>query len=125
MIAFEISIDGQQLRTAGVGDLGVLSAIATWVRRTSRDASSEAPIPGRFEEELTFHVGGLEHDADGASINLSWLDRSLRVGQQITVTVVNVDSVDEPSGRHRQDPAWAEQRKRDYYERLKQEFGDA
>ena len=124
MIGFEISIDGQKACTAGVGDLGVVSAIASWVRRVSRDPSSGTPIPGQFEEELTFHVGGLAHDADGAGVNVSWLDQSLNVGQRITLTVVDTTQVNRPRTRHREDPALVEHQKREYYERLKREYGD-
>src|SRR6266478_9985754 len=108
MIAFDISIDGQKLCTAGVDGAGVLSAIATWVRRASRDASSGAPVPSQFDEHLTLHVGGMEHDADGAGVHVTWVDRSLSVGQQITLAVVDVDSVDAPSSQQREDPARAE-----------------
>jgi hypothetical protein len=125
MIAFEISIDGRKTCTAGVSDLGVTSVMASWVRRVSRDPTSGEPIPGRFEEELTLDVGGLTHDPDGASVNLRWLQQSLQVGQLITVAVVETEEADSPRTRDREDPTWIAQRKREYYERLKREYGEA
>ena len=125
MIGFEISVDGQKICTAGVGDLGVVTAMANWVRRIARDPHSGTPIAGQFEEELTFHVGGLTHDADGAGVNVTWLDQALSTGQRITMTVVDTTQVDTPRTRRREDPASVAQRRREYYERLKREYGDA
>ena len=124
MIAFEISIDGQRACTAGV-PAGVTSVIATWVRRPSRDPESGEPVADSFEEELTLEVGGLTHDQDGASVQLNWLRQPLRVGQQVTFGVVETEAADPPRSREREDPAWVAQRKREYYERLKREHGEA
>jgi hypothetical protein len=125
MIGFEIAIDGQRICTAAVGDLGVLSAVVSWVRRASRESSVGTENAGRFEQQLTFHVGGLALDSDGAREDLTWLDQPLRLGQRISLTVVDTPETDPPQARHREDPAWADQRKREYYERLKREYGDA
>jgi hypothetical protein len=125
MIAFEVSIDGQKKCTAGISDLGVASVIATWVRRVSRDSSSGEPIPGRFEEELTLEVGGLAHDPDGAVVQVNWLRQALKPGQQISFAIVETEAADPPQTRDREDPAWVERKKREYYERLKREHGDA
>ena len=125
MIAFVISIDGQRACTAGVAPSGVTSVVASWVRRPSRDSTSGEPIGDGFEEELTLDVGGLTHDPDGASVHVSWLRQPLKPGQRITVAVVETEAADPPGHREREDPAWAAQRKREYYERLKREYGDA
>ena len=125
MIAFEISIDGEKRCTAGVPDLGVMSAIASWVRRVAHDPASGEPIPGRFEEELALEVGGLTHDPDGGAVHVRWLRQPLQPGQRITLTVVETEAADPPRSRERTDPAWTEQRKREYFERMKREFGEA
>jgi hypothetical protein len=125
MIAFEIWIDGQKACTAGVTPSGVTSVVTSWVRRPSHDPESGEPVGHRFEEELTLDVGGLTHDPDGASVYLSWLRQPLRPGQRITVAVVETEAADPPPSRSREDPAGAAQRKREYYERLKREYGDA
>jgi hypothetical protein len=124
MIAFEISIDGQKKCTAGVSDLGVTSVIATWVGRVSRDPVSGQPIPDRFEEELTLDAGGLAHDPDGASVHVRWLHQPLKVGQQITLAIVETQDADPPRSRVREDPTRAERQRREYYERLKREYGE-
>ena len=125
MIAFEVSVDGGKRCVAGIQDVGVVSLIASRVRRAAVDPASGRPIPGQVEEELTLDVGGLEHDPDGAPVNVRWLRQSLEVGQRIILTVVDAAEADSPEHRERQDPAWTQQRKREYYERLKREFGDA
>ena len=124
MIAFEISIDGRKACTAGV-PAGVTSVIATWVRRPLRDPSTGEPVGEEFVEELTVEVGGLTHDPDGASVHLRWLRQPLTVGQQVTFAVVETETADPPASRQREDPTRAAQQKRDYYERMKREYGDA
>ena len=122
MIAFEVSIDGRKACTAGV-PAGVTSVIATWVRRPSRDAERGESV--EFEEELTLEVGGLTHDQDGASVHLKWVREPLTVGQQVTFAVVETEAADPPRSREREDPTRVAQRKREYYERVKREYGDA
>jgi hypothetical protein len=125
MIAFEISIDGQKTCTAGVADMGVTSVIASWVRRASRDPSSGDAIPGCFEEELTLDVGGLAHDPDGTAVQVRWLHQALKPGQQITLAIVETEAADPPRTRDREDPTRSARQRREYYERLKREYGDA
>ena len=108
-----------------VSDLGVTSVIATWVRRASRDPESGELIPDRFEEELTLDVGGLVHDPDGTAVQVRWLGESLRPGQQIVLAIVETNEADPPRTRDREDPTRAQRQKREYYERLKREYGDA
>lgn len=69
---------------------------------------------------------GIRHDA-------RWGERRLEVGSKVTVTVVEVDSADEPIKRYRvsttipanpyTEDEMREMRRRDHLE-LKQEFGD-
>ena len=125
MIAFAISIDGQKRCTAGISGPGVATVTASWVHRASHDPASGEPIPGSFEEELILDVGGLAHDPDGAPVYLTWLRQPLKPGQQITRAVVETEHADEPHARRREDPASTARRKREYYERLKREYGDA
>ena len=125
MIAFEIAIDGRKQCTAGTSGSGVTSVIATWVRRAAHDSTSRQPAPGAFEEELTLHVGGLWPNPDGARLHVQWLQHALKVGERITITVIDTEEVDPPLTRTREDPAASERQKRAYYERLKAEYGEA
>lgn len=123
MIAFEISIDGEKRCTAGVADLGVVTVIAAWVRRRNADPTDPAGF-GKIEEELTLDVGGLSHDPDGAAVQLRWLREAVHAGQRITLTIVETDTVDTPEMR-REDPTATQRKKREYYEMLKREYGEA
>jgi hypothetical protein len=115
MIAFKVSLDGKHLCTAGVRNLGVLSAIVTWIRRKPETSRSRKVV----DEELTLDVGALDSVSDQ---HLRWLSRRLRVGHQVTIDVVDVAKVDKPKRRHRRDPKLIARAKRRYYERLKKEF---
>ena len=57
MIAFEVFLNGNKVCRAGVGDLGVLTTVLSWVRREGRN--TETKEPGNIEEELTLNVSGL------------------------------------------------------------------
>lgn len=125
MIAFEIAVDGRKQCTAGTSASGVTSVVATWVRRAAHESTPRQPGTGAFEEELTLHVGGLWHDPDGARVHVQWLQHALKVGEQITITVVDTEQIDTPPTRTREDPTESERQKRAYYERLKAEYGQA
>jgi hypothetical protein len=70
-------------------------------------------------------VGGLAHDPDGTSVHVSWLRQPLKLGQQITLPVVETKDADPPRTRNREDPTRTERQRREYYERLKREYDDA
>lgn len=89
MIAFKVSLNGKRVCTAGVRDFGVVSAIVSWVRRKPENSRRKKGI----EEELTAEIGGLDGDSRA---HLNWLSRRLRVGDRVTVEVVETDIVDKP-----------------------------
>jgi len=88
MPVFQIHLNGKRVSTAGVGKLGVLSAHVTWVRRAGED------------EELTLHVGGLVTPTDE---RVRWLDRKLKVGDEVSIRVAKDAPVDRPKSRERRD----------------------
>jgi hypothetical protein len=81
MIALEVSRNGKRLCVAGVGDNGVVDAMVVWNGRPKQVAHPH------------LHVGGL-HSA--TNLFVEWLDRTLRVGDQVTIRVVEVDESDPP-----------------------------
>jgi len=112
MIAFQVSLNGERLCTAGVGDKGVLSAIVTWVLRTA----DGVPSPS----ELSLSVGGLAADA-----HLEWpAPRHLAVGDEVTVRIVEAAEADPPARERRDDPAFVAAQERKYFEHLKAKYGD-
>jgi hypothetical protein len=120
MIAFEVTLNGKRVCTAGVEDFGVLSTILTWVRRSpehSRDGNT-------IEEELTAEVSALDTRDPKAGEHLKWLSETLRLGDSISIRIVDVEKVDPPTSRYCNDPEADARAKRQYYERLKREYGD-
>src|SRR5262245_1448999 len=106
MIAFEVTANGEKVCTAGVGNLGVLTAILSWVGREAplKSAYSEQEWPA---EELKLEVGGLTGKARDGRENLKWMSGDLRPGDVITIRVVETETADEPRVRKREDPELA------------------
>ncbi len=107
MIAFEVYLNGKKLCVAGIGNEGVMTAIVDWVGRPE-GASSELSVSGLISP---------------AREHVKWVDRKLRVGDQIRVKVVNKTSVDEPRKRYRRDPEKELEYQKQYLRRLAKQFG--
>ena len=107
MRAFQVYINGEKLCSAGIGIHGVLTAIASWVVG-----------PGRAEMMLS--VGGLIHPANE---DVKWLDRNLRVGDEIKIKISERVLVDRPKRRHRNDPAKERENQKQYVRRMAKQFG--
>ena len=115
MITFKVSLNGTKVCTAGVRDVGVLSAMVTWVRRKPEHRQRG----GGREEQLRVEVGGLDSDANE---HLRWLSRRLRVGDRLAIEVIESEIADTPKRRHRDDPRMVQRAKRRYFARLKKEY---
>lgn len=83
MICFEIHINGQKICLAGVGDNGVLSAMANF--RVSDDS-----------QRTYCSVGGIVKIDAETSQQIEWLDRELSVGDVLTIKVVEAETYDMP-----------------------------
>lgn len=117
MIAFEVTLNGNRVCTAGIKEWGVLSAIVTWVRRQSE----QGPDAGNVSEEIGLDVGGLDSTKGE---HLKWILTALQVGDAITIRVVETVEVDTPQERRQDDPEANARGKRKYYEQLKREYGE-
>ncbi len=118
MIAFEVFLNGNKVCRAGVGDLGVLTTVLSWVRREGRN--TETREPGNIEEELTLNVGGL---ISSKNEHVRWSKSKLTVGDEVHVRVVSVESVDPPSDRRTEDSAEDIRRQERYVEQMAKRFG--
>jgi hypothetical protein len=118
MIAFEVLLNGKKVCVAGVGDLGVLTTVLTWVRREARN--TETGEPGNTEEELTLNVGGL---ISPKKEHVRWFENKVRVGDEVRVHVINLESVDPPYDRRTEDPAEDIRRQERYVEQMAKRFG--
>lgn len=95
MIAFEVTVNGQRVCTAGIDEWGVLTAILSWVRRRSEQSEDGSKV----EEELTLDVGGLDSTTPE---HLKWMVSALQVGDTVSVRVVETEVVDPPKERRPQ-----------------------
>ena len=83
MIAFDVYVNAEKVCTAGVGELAVVTSILTWRSSESQTAASS----------LKLDVGGLTKRGGDA---VRWTGRSIRVGDEIRIRVVEATAVDLP-----------------------------
>src|SRR5687767_2763790 len=109
MIAFEVTVNGKKVCTAGIRQFGNLCA-----HLNSSRGPQVAPSTGfRHQDELIeFTVAGVRvrYKRQKASNlkrgfeyteNLEWVTRQLRVGDKVTIRVVEVLRADTPRKRKR------------------------
>lgn len=96
MIAFEVFLNGEKLCTVGWQDLSVLTAILNW-----RQLKTDDPLVKLDAEDLRFYVGGLSSVAEGNREFLRWVDRPLKVGDEVKIEIVDTDTVDAPYMREK------------------------
>ena len=102
MIAFVVSVNGQQVCTIGVGDSGMVGTNIFWVGQSGE--------PGR----LSLDVGGLDTRTDE---HIRWPDPpEIKVGDTITVQVIETDTVDPPTAR--QTPAQLREEEKEFLARM-------
>jgi len=114
MIAFEVHVNGRKVCSAGEGDLGVLTAGLAW-RGPQPYQKGGRSVP----EYLRLDVGGLANSGE----HLRWLARKLKLGDVVSIKVVEVDSADKPRERQRSNPASDLRRKKEYVSRMAKQFG--
>jgi hypothetical protein len=107
--AFEVHLNGERLCLAGIGNDGVLN---TMVDCVETEESSR--------RELRLRVGGL---ISPLSEHVTWIKRDVSVGDEICVRIVQVDRVDEPIHRLRDDPSAQLKAKKNYVRRVAKELG--
>ena len=107
MRAFDVRLNGKCLCVAGVGDDGVLSTIVNHVAGFGRD-------------EVSLRVGGLESPTEE---HVTWRNLKLKVGDEVTVRIVEADSVDKPKSRYRPNSKQDERNSKAYIQALAKKFG--
>jgi hypothetical protein len=119
MIGFEVRLNGKTIATVGVGDLGVLTGVVSFVQRD---------VPARYRKkvprkELDLRVGGLITDPKYAKEHVDWVKQRLAAGDRVQFRVVKTDKIDSPPWRTLEDPQEVEKGERRYFEYLKRKFG--
>lgn len=82
MICFEVWVNGEKICLAGVGKSGILNSIIDLAAK---------------HQHLSLHVGGLVNDE-----HVRWTEKAhhLKVGDEVTVKIVEADAADEPIRKH-------------------------
>jgi hypothetical protein len=91
--AFLVRLNGKRLCTAGIGPNGVLTAIVHWVGGGSRRTA---------EGDFGFHVGGLD---SRTGEHVDYETPTLKVGDKVTVEIVEAEKVDPETRRYVPDPS--------------------
>ena len=71
---------------------------------------------------VDLRVGGLLHYGKHDYEHLNWIKRSLEIGDEILIRVVETSALTEPVCKRREDPNLVKNARREYYENLKQEY---
>ena len=98
MKCFEVTINGEKVCTAGVGDDGVLTSIVSLVMRSN--ASDEiGKSQNDNSENLDLRVGGLMNRESGETEHVEWLHQGLAVGDEIVIRIIEATVCDEPENK--------------------------
>ena len=121
MIALQIDLNGERQAVAGCSDCDTLSFTIVVVNRET-DCTPE----------FHFNVGGLVRATVPTQLeHVRWRMPELKVGDTVSVAVVNVDAADAPAKRYRSDKTVQEQPyteeeieqfERREYERLRRKY---
>jgi hypothetical protein len=108
MRAFKVHLNGKKLCTAGIGGDCVLSAIVNYVA-------------GHGRAEMFLQVGGLDCSMQE---HVRWVEQKpLRVGDEIRIKIIDVDSVDAVVEKHQTDPVKNLEVQKRYVRRMAKELG--
>jgi hypothetical protein len=118
MPVFHVYLNGKKESAAGVGDLGVLSAIVSWVRR--KGEHTLAKRLDSVEEELILGVSGL---IAPTGEHVRWLDRRLKVGDEVRIKVVENSPINRPISRKRRNPSKEMRSQKQYVKEMARKFG--
>jgi hypothetical protein len=125
MIAFEVHRNNQRVCVAGVGELGVLTAIVNWVAR-SAEKLQQLKAEGHADlepNEMTLEVGGFVSIGQHVGRHTRWCEESLRVGDEVRIRVIDAARVDPPTTEYSEDPANDLERRKAYVRKLAAELG--
>lgn len=110
MVCFEVSVNGQTVCTAGVGEVGLLSLMLYWQQESRKQAEARGDEWQPGETELIVHglAGICEH--------VDWITESnsprIKVGDEVTIKVIDCDVPDTAIAKYgNTDPEIASQHK--------------
>jgi hypothetical protein len=94
MLAYEVTLDGEKIATAGMNDWSVMSVIIS---------ASRGSIEHGYKPNHTLHIGGLSQDTDSGAYHVRWKAPDLEIGSEILVRVIDCDHPDDPTRCYRSD----------------------
>jgi hypothetical protein len=103
MIAFEVTINGKVLCTAGVGEYGFLFAELMWDKRNPTFRPKGRRKKEWNEELLRLRVSGLADIDERIREQLVWGTKSVSIGDSVVIRVLEQPACDEPKERDRYD----------------------
>jgi len=89
MIAFRVQLNDEAPVTAGASGRDTVSVVAVSSVSDPRHQRTDEP-----PSHLKLHVGGLRRTAEGTQGTFRWFERQLKVGDEATIRVVDVDEAD-------------------------------
>jgi len=111
MICFDISLNGERLCIAGKKEATVLTSMLHLLKDKE------------FGEEVALEVGGMYERASGTAAHPKWIDHlPLKVGDEITIRIVESATADEPMEERIVTPEWKRDEERDYFQSVKAKF---
>ena len=116
MIAFDVSVNGRRLCTAGVED-GVLSAVMTRVKERTGARRTGGPTSKAY---MSVTVSGLQFNSGE---HIRWRDKKLKAGDEVTVCIVDAERPDKPLERKPPDEAGNLRAKKAYVRKTARELG--
>jgi hypothetical protein len=106
-LCFEVRINDGPPTVTGQPGISVLSACLTFVS---------------VRNDLEFRAGGLVSKGLHDNEHIEWLRQGLKVGDHVSIRVVDADLPSEPISRERRNPIDSEREERAYYEHLKNKY---
>jgi hypothetical protein len=122
VLAFRVRINRRTIATAGLPGAHVLTAIVTSVVRgeaTRRTWSADIPFR---RKELDFSLGGMITHRDGAHEHVDWARVNLKLGDTITLKIIETKRVDQPTDRNRTEGPTIEESERRELKRLRKKY---
>ena len=94
MIAFKVSINGNEKFITGIEDWDSLHAVIMALRADSGD----------HDHELNLKIGGLAQITYPEKLeHVRWPHLDLKIGDEVLISVVDVETADDPVKRYRSD----------------------
>jgi hypothetical protein len=95
VLAIEVEVNGKRLVVAGAKDLSVLTASIGAVGLLGGDTVEFRPTKGEPTDVL-LHVLGITSRRSSVNVQLNWGKVPLKVGDAVTLRVVEVEEADPP-----------------------------